>query len=51
MITQAGRIDFFHERVEKFTGEILLTWRDGELVGHKKTEAAEIKKGKTEVKK
>ena len=50
MITQQGRIDFFHERAERFTGEILLTWKDGELVGHKKTEAAEIKKVK-EVKK
>jgi hypothetical protein len=47
MITQAGRIDFFNERAERFTGEILLTWKNGELVGVKKTEANEMKKIKT----
>jgi hypothetical protein len=42
MITQQGRIDFFNERAERFTGEILLTWKNGELVGVKKTEANEL---------
>jgi hypothetical protein len=51
MITQAGRIDFFNERAERFTGEILLTWKNGELVGVKKTDADEMNKIKTGVRK
>lgn len=38
MIIQQGRLDFFQERVSKFSGEILLIWKNGELVGHKKTD-------------
>lgn len=51
MITQQGRIDFFNERAERFTGEILLTWKNGELIGVKKTDATDVNKIKAGVSK